>query len=57
MTGQSLFYMGETNLKHKILAIVEEEGAQHASYALKLLQSEGELTIASPARMPPPATW
>ena len=25
MTGQSLFYMGETNLKHKILAIVEEE--------------------------------
>ena len=47
MTGQSLFYMGETNLKHKILAIVEEEGASRASYALKLLQSEGELTIAS----------
>ena len=47
MTGQSLFYMGETNLKHKALAIVEEEGASRASYALKLLQSEGELTIAS----------
>jgi len=47
MTGQSLFYMGETNLKHRILAIVEEEGASKASYALKLLQSEGELTIAS----------
>ena len=47
VTGQSLFYMGETNLKHKILAIVEEEGASRASYALKLLQSEGELTIAS----------
>jgi len=47
MTGQSLFYMGETNLKHKTLAIVEEEGASRASYALKLLQSEGELTIAS----------
>ena len=47
MTGQSLFYMGETNLKHKILAIVEEEGAERASYALKLLQSEGALTIAS----------
>ncbi|TWB08485.1 hypothetical protein FBZ89_1644, partial [Nitrospirillum amazonense] len=27
MTGQSLFYMGETNLKHRILAIAEEEGA------------------------------
>jgi len=47
MTGQSLFYMGETNLQHKILAIVEEEGASRASYAVKLLQSEGELTIAS----------
>jgi len=47
MTGQSLFYMGETDLQHKILAIVEEEGAERASYALKLLQSEGELTIAS----------
>ena len=32
MTGQSLFYMGETNLKHKILAIAEEEGAENASY-------------------------
>ena len=47
MTGQSLFYMGETDLKHKILALVEEEGAQRATYALKLLQSEGALTIAS----------
>lgn len=47
MTGQSLFYMGTTNLRHKILAISEEEGANNASYALKLLQSEGEVTIAS----------
>lgn len=47
MTGQSLYYLGETSLKHKVLAIAEEEGAQRASYALKLLQSEGELTIAS----------
>lgn len=47
MTGQSLYYMGDTDLKHKILAIAEEEGASKASYALKLLQSEGELTIAS----------
>ena len=47
MTGQSLYYLGETNLKHKILAVSEEEGAENASYALKLLQSEGEITIAS----------
>ena len=52
MTGQSLFYMGETDLSHKILAIVEEEGAERASYALKLLQSEGELTIASTGKDP-----
>ena len=47
MTGQSLFYMGETDLQHKVLAVAEEEGAERASYALKLLQSEGELRIAS----------
>ncbi|VAX09943.1 DNA primase, phage associated [hydrothermal vent metagenome] len=52
MTGQSLFYMGETDLQHKVLAIVEEEGASNASYALKLLQSEGELTIASTGKDP-----
>ena len=47
MTGQSLFYMGETSLKHKILAIAEEEGAAQASYALKLLQSDGQVSMAS----------
>ena len=47
MTGQSLFYMGESDLAHKVLAIAEEEGATRAAYALKLLQSEGELSIAS----------
>ncbi len=52
MTGQSLFYMGEMDLQHKILAIAEEEGAHHAAYALKLLQSEGQLTIASTGKDP-----
>jgi post-segregation antitoxin (ccd killing protein) len=47
MTGQALFYLGEQNLKNKILAIAEEEGAEQTSYALKLLQSEGEVSIAS----------
>jgi DNA primase len=50
MTGQSLYYMGEMDLKHKLLAIAEEQGASRASYALKLLQSEGELTIASTSK-------
>lgn len=47
MTGQSLFYMGQTDLKNKVLAIAEEEGVSRAAYALKLLQSEGALTMAS----------
>ena len=52
MTGQSLFYLGEADLKHKALAIAEEEGARQAAYALKLLQSQGTLTIASTGKDP-----
>jgi DNA primase catalytic core len=52
LTGQALYYLSDSDLKHKILAIVEEEGAERASYALKLLQSEGELTIASTGKDP-----
>jgi DNA primase len=47
MTGQSLFYMGEHDLAHKVLAVAEEEGAERAAYALKLLSSDGQLSIAS----------
>jgi hypothetical protein len=47
MTGQSLYYLGDRDLAHRVLAIAEEEGAERAAYALKLLQSEGELSIAS----------
>ena len=52
MTGQALFYMGQKNLKHKILAISEQRGADAASYPLKLLQSEGVLKIASTGNDP-----
>lgn len=52
MTGQSLFYMGEADLKHRVLAVIEEEGAERASYPLKLLHSEGELSIASTGKDP-----
>jgi DNA primase len=52
MTGQSLFYLGEQEIKHKILAIAEEEGVRQAAYALKVLQSQGELTIASTGKDP-----
>jgi hypothetical protein len=52
MTGQSLFYLGRSDLAHKVLAIAEEEGASRATYALKLLQSEGRLSIASAGKDP-----
>jgi DNA primase len=52
MTGQSLYYMGEMDLKHKVLAMVEEQGASRAAYPLKLLQSEGVLSIASTGKDP-----
>ncbi|RPJ57831.1 MAG: toprim domain-containing protein [Acidobacteria bacterium] len=52
LTGQSLFYMSETNLQHKVLAIAEEEGAKRASYALKTLQSDGRVSIASVGKDP-----
>ncbi len=52
LSGHALFYFEGKDFKHKVLAIVEEEGAQKASYALKLLQSEGEITIASTGKDP-----
>ena len=50
MTGQSLFYLDSRQIRHKILAIAEDEGVRQATYALKLLQSEGELRHATVGR-------
>jgi DNA primase len=47
LTGQSLYYLGPNALKHKVLAVAEDRGVEKAGYALKLLQSEGQLVIAS----------
>ena len=52
LTGQALYYFGEKDLRHKILCIAEEQGAARASYALKLLLSEGRLSIASTGKDP-----
>src|SRR6056297_1634045 len=49
VTSRSLYYAGNLDLRHKILSISEEEGIREASYALKLLQSEGKLSIVSTA--------
>ena len=47
VTGQALYYVGATDLAHKVLAVAEEQGASRAAYALKLLVTEGRLSIAS----------
>jgi hypothetical protein len=52
MTGQALYYLGDTDLAHKVLAIAEEEGASRAAYPLKLLVSEGHLSIAAVGKDP-----
>ncbi|TWT86965.1 helix-turn-helix domain-containing protein [Stieleria varia] len=50
MTSQSLYYFGKESLKHKILSVAEEEGVRDASYQLKLLQSEGRLSLISTSK-------
>lgn len=51
MTGQALHYL-ENDLAHRVLAIAEEEGASRAAYSLKLLQSEGKISLAVPIKDP-----
>src|SRR5487761_2775205 len=47
ITSQALYYLGGSGLRHKVLSVAEEHGSLRASYALKLLLSEGRLSIAS----------
>jgi len=52
LTGQALYYLGAGDLARKVLFVSEEQGASRASYALKLLISEGRLAIASAGKDP-----
>ena len=52
ITGQSLFYLEENALVHKVLAIAEDEGAERANYAIKTMQSDKNLNIASTGKDP-----
>lgn len=47
LTGQSLFYRDENALKHKVLAIEEEDGMREAMYSIKTLISSQKLTVAA----------
>jgi hypothetical protein len=44
--------MADSSLKHKILSIAEAEGAARAGYAIKMLQSEGKISIATTVKDP-----
>lgn len=46
LTGQALFYKDPNSLKHKVLAIAEEEGASQAIYSLRTLASDQRLSVA-----------
>ena len=52
MTTQALYYLPAEGLKHKVLAVVEDEGSNNASYPLKILQSEKKLILAVTVRDP-----
>jgi len=44
LSGKALFYMEQTSLKHKVLAIEEGAGAEDATYAIRNLISSNGLT-------------
>ncbi|MGK5095000.1 toprim domain-containing protein, partial [Deltaproteobacteria bacterium TL4] len=52
VTEQALYYLGENQMVHKIITIAEEEGAEKATYPLKILQSEKQLKIATTIKDP-----
>jgi len=43
LTGEALFYMGQDALKHKVLALEEQAGAEEADYAIRNLISAKRL--------------
>lgn len=46
ISGQSLFYQEDGNLKYSVLSIAEEKGAEDAIYSIRTLQSDQYLTVA-----------
>jgi len=50
MTPKALYYMGPDALKHKFLAIDERAGMEDAEYAIRSLQSSGNLIQAAPSK-------
>lgn len=52
-TAQALYYFeNDDYLKHKVIAIFEQTGAEQADYALRVMQSEQQLSVALPIKDP-----
>jgi DNA primase len=52
LTSQALYYQGETQLAHKVLALEEAEGLGEAAYSLRALQSAKRLAVATTTKDP-----
>jgi len=52
MSDQALFYKGEESLMNKVLAIEEAEGMGGAAYAIRNIQSAGQITVAVTGKDP-----
>lgn len=50
LTAQSLFYMGEDALRHRVVVVEEYEGSNDADHPLRVLQSAGELRLTVTAK-------
>jgi len=51
LTAQSLYYLDEHSLRHKVLLVDEKSGSE-ADYSIRVLQSRRKLTLAVPVKDP-----
>jgi len=47
LTSQSLYYLGQDYLRHKLVLVDEQAGATDADYSIRTLQSKGLLRLAT----------
>jgi 5S rRNA maturation endonuclease (ribonuclease M5) len=50
LTPQSLYYMGENELVHKLLIVDERDGSEESEYPIRTLQTRRKLTLAVPMK-------
>ena len=52
LTPQSLYYMGQDELVHKLLIVDERDGSEESEYPIRTLQTRRKLTLAVPMKDP-----